>query len=615
MMTTTQIPNLVVSELLAAYQQGHTTPHDVLTQLLKRIDSAPEHHVWITRLTAEQVFEYVRALEDKSPQELPLYGVPFVIKDNIDLAGIPTTAACPAFAYTPAHSATVVQKLIAAGAIPLGKANMDQFATGLVGTRSPYGAGRNAFNPEYVSGGSSSGSALVVALGFASFALGTDTAGSGRVPAAFNNLIGLKPSCGRLSTQGLVPACRSIDCISIFALTAGDAAQVLRVAEGYDVADAYSQPVRTAIHSGRILNSHVVNGANTLCIGVPYQDQLQFFGDIEYQRLFNAACEQVVALGAELVEVDFTNLFAAARLLYEGPWVAERYAAIEALIESDPDALHPVTREITLPARGRTAIETFKAQYRLQALRRASEAVLAQADVFMTPTAATVYRIDEVLANPLQLNSNLGVYTNFMNLLDLAAVALPAGFRNDGLPFGVTLFAQRDTDEALLILADRLHRGMSRPDADGVQLGATRWTLPTTPLQVMPQGYSPIAVCGAHMQGLPLNHQLTSRGAFLISRTTTTENYRFYALPGGPPFRPGLVRVNETGYRIEVEVWALPQSQWGTFIAGIPAPLCLGQVELHDGQRVTGFLCEGNAVQGARDISAFSGWRAYLGAQ
>lgn len=593
------MPTLIISELLAAYRQQRITPELFFTKLLQRIDEAAEHHVWITRLTIEQVMAYVAVLSEKSIDALPLYGVPFVIKDNIDLVGIPTTAACPEFAYTPGKSATVVRRLIAAGAVPLGKANMDQFATGLVGTRSPHGAGNNSFNPEYVSGGSSSGSALAVALGFASFSLGTDTAGSGRVPAAFNNLIGLKPSCGLLSNTGLVPACRSLDSISIFALTAPDAHTVLQVAQSFDADDPWSRAPAVSTHAGGMQTE-------SFRVGVPRSEQLQFFGDSEYARLFAMACSNLEALGGIVVELDYSPLLETARLLYEGPWIAERYAAIETFIEQHPEALHPVTREITLMARGRTAIDAFKAQYRLQELKRAAAAVLMQADVFMTPTAGTIYKIAELEADPIRLNSNLGYYTNFMNLLDLAAVAVPTGFRQDGLPFGITLFAGRDTDESLLRLADRLQH------ASVGTVGATGWRLPAQRLPPLLPGFMPLAVCGAHMQGLPLNRQLSERGAYLLERTRTTAQYRFHALPGGPPYRPGLVRVDQGGMQIEVEVWALPQTQWGGFVADIPAPLCLGQVQLEGGSQVTGFLCEVHAVAAARDISSFGGWRNYL---
>jgi allophanate hydrolase len=597
-MSSNTVP-LVINELLAAFRSRRINVEEFYHALLQRINTAPEHHVWITRLTEAQVMSYVFALQNKST-DLPLYGIPFVIKDNIDLAHVPTTAACPEFAYTPKQSAVVVQRLIDAGAIPLGKTNMDQFATGLVGTRSPHGAARNSFNPDYISGGSSSGSALAVALGYASFSLGTDTAGSGRVPAAFNNLIGLKPSCGRLSTSGLVPACRSIDCISIFALTAVGAATVLTVAQGYDPTDAWSQPIRTSDRVSALQS-------DTFRVGVPKPEQLQFFGDSEYARLFGSAQRNIESLGGQIVELDFAPLFETARLLYAGPWVAERYAAIENFIEQAPQALHPVTREITLTARNHSAVQTFQAQYRLQQLKRLAAHLLSQADVFMTPTAGTIYRIAEVEADPIQLNSNLGYYTNFMNLLDLAAVAVPSGYRHDCLPFGITLFAERDTDEALLALANRVqHASVSN-------LGAMPWGLPAEHhLPDLLPGFIPIAVCGAHMRGLPLNHQLTSRSAYLLQHTRTAAQYRFYALPGGPPQRPGLVRVNSGGAQIEVEVWAMPQANWGSFIAGIPAPLCLGNIELEGGKQVTGFLCEAHAAHQARDISSFGGWRGYL---
>lgn len=593
------MPTLVISELLSAYRQQRITPEAFFTRLLQRIDQAPEHNVWITRLSLAQVLHFVAALKDKRSDELPLYGVPFVIKDNIDLADVPTTAACPEFAYTPDKSATVVQRLMDAGAIPLGKTNMDQFATGLVGTRSPYGAGRNSFNPEYVSGGSSSGSALAVALGFASFSLGTDTAGSGRVPAALNNIVGLKPSCGRLSNAGVVPACRSLDSVSIFALTAADAHAVLQVAQAFDANDPWSRAVATSLRAGGMQREG-------FRVGVPQATQLEFFGDSEFARLFELAKTNIEALGGTIVELDFAPLFETARLLYEGPWIAERYAAIQAFIEQHADALHPVTREITLTALGRSAIDTFKSQYRLQELKRAATELMQQVDACVTPTAGTIYTIAELQADPIRLNSNLGYYTNFMNLLDLAAVDVPTGFRNDGLPFGITLFAERDTDESLLRLADRMHH------ASGITLGATAWSLCAQTLPPLLPGFIPVAVCGAHMQGLPLNRQLTERGAYLLHRTRTTPHYRFYALPGGPPHRPGLVKVEQGGAQIEVEVWALPATQWGSFTAGIPAPLCLGQVQLESGAPVTGFLCEAYAVAGARDISTFGGWRNYL---
>lgn len=593
-MITTTLPDLSIDTLLSAYRSALFTPRQLFTLLFQHIDAAPEHHVWITRLTLEQVMEYVDALEGHYMDELPLYGIPFVIKDNIDLAGIPTTAGCAEFAYVPDKSATVVNKLIQAGAIPLGKTNLDQFATGLNGTRSPYGAVKNSVDPAYISGGSSSGSAVALGLKFASFALGTDTAGSGRVPAAFNNLIGLKPSCGRLSNKGLIPACRSLDCISIFVFNSDDAGQVLRVAQGFDADDAYSRPLECSPTAGTMLQA----GCR---IGVPRADQLQFFGDAEYERLFAQARERLGKLGLMLIEVDFSPLFEAALLLYDGPWVAERYAAIESFMLTRPEAMHPVTRRITEGALERSAVDVFKAQYRLQSLRRQAELVLEQADVFMTPTAGTVYTIEQMLSDPICLNSNLGYYTNFMNLLDLAAIAVPAGARDDGLPFGVTFFAVRDSDEALLQLASHLHPVLC--DSFKQVRPPREWRL---------QDYEPIAVCGAHMKGLPLNYQLANRGAYLLRRTATTPSYRLYSLTGGRIRRPGLVRVKEQGVSIEVEVWAMHRSQWGAFINDIPAPLGLGQVELTNGESVTGFLCEPAGLDDALDISGFGGWRAYV---
>jgi len=591
--------SLAINDLLSGYAAKQFTVREIIDDVLSRIAAAPEHNAWITRLSREQVSAYVDALADKGPDSLPLYGIPFAIKDNIDLAGVPTTAACPEYAYTPTVSATVVQKLIDAGAIPIGKTNLDQFATGLVGARSPYGAGRSAFNPDYISGGSSAGSAIAVAMGLVSFSLGTDTAGSGRVPAAFNNLIGLKPSCGLLSAQGVVPACRTLDCVSIFTLTASDARRVLRVAEGFDCADEYSRVIQRSAFA-----------TSAFRFGVPRADQLQFFGDAEYARLFSASIERLVAQGGHRIEIDFEPFLQAARLLYEGPWVAERYAAIADFLETKPEAVHPVTRQIIASATSRTAVETFHALYRLQTLRRQAANVWKGIDVLVTPTAGTIYRIEQVAADPIRLNSNLGYYTNFVNLLDLAAVAVPAGLRSDGLPFGITLIAPAGSDEALLRLADRAHHVTTR--GYGVDQSISN-SARAMPIDVAP-GFMAMAVCGAHMQGLPLNRQLTERGGYFVRQTQSAPLYRLYALPGGPPARPGMLKVNEGGGAIELEVWAVPHQQVGSFLAGIPAPLGLGKVQLADGTSVTGFICDSSAVIGAQDITQLGGWRAYLAA-
>jgi allophanate hydrolase len=614
---------LLISELRDGYRAGRFSPVDVAESVLANIARAPDGRAWITLLSRERVLEYAKALVGRDPASLPLYGVPFAIKDNIDLEGVPTTAGCPDYAYTPSKSAFVVSRLIEAGAIPTGKTNLDQFATGLVGTRSPYGACGNSFDPDYISGGSSSGSAVAVAMGLVSFSLGTDTAGSGRVPAAFNNIVGLKATCGALSTRGVVPACRSLDCVSIFALTADDAARVYGVAAVFDGEDSYS----------RVMESRVTFAGTGFRFGVPRASQLEFFGDTEYARLFAGAIDRLESLGGRRVEIDFEPFLATARLLYEGPWVAERYCAVGDFLERQPDSVHPVTRQIISGGRGATAADAFRAQYRLMELRRAAERAWVEMDVLVTPTAGTIYRIDAVEADPIRLNANLGYYTNFVNLLDLAAVAVPAGFRADGLPFGVTLIGRAGADAHLLALGDRLHRAATIPlgafgDAFPGNATVTFPYEPTHPkifataassvaagasgTDTVHKDRISVAVCGAHMEGLPLNQQLTSRDGVLISRTRTAAKYKFYALPGGPPHRPGLVRVSSDGAAIEVEVWSVPATLFGSFVAGIPAPLCIGRVELESGEQVAGFVCESHATTTATDITALGTWRRYL---
>jgi allophanate hydrolase len=401
---------------------------------------------------------YANNLNGKSIMDLPLYGVPFAIKDNIDLASIPTTAACPEYTYTPTKNATVVQKLIDAGAIPIGKTNLDQFATGLVGTRTPYGECKNSFNPEYISGGSSAGSAVSVALGLASFSLGTDTAGSGRVPASFNNLVGHKPTCGLLSTSGVVPACRSLDCVSIFALTAEDASQVLECAQGFDPKDDYSR--KATIEVSTIPNKEFI-------FGVPKLNQLAFFNNVETPELFQQAIRQLESLGGKALEIDFEPFLETARLLYEGPWVAERYAAIHDFFETNPNAIFPVTRQIIGGATKFSAADVYTSQYKLKALQRKAEVVWNDIDIIVTPTVGTIYTIEEVNADPVRCNSNLGYYTNFMNLLDFSATAVPTGFQSNGLPFGVTICAPAFMDNQLLILAAKMQNINAMP------LGAT----------------------------------------------------------------------------------------------------------------------------------------------
>jgi allophanate hydrolase len=583
--------------LRQAYIDRVLTPTGLVERLWQRLEHIPNNGVWISRLSREDLIGYAAALEHQNPDELPLYGIPFAVKDNIDLAGLETTAACPTFAYCPEKSAFVVQRLIAAGAIPIGKTNLDQFATGLVGTRSPYGVCRNAFDVDYIAGGSSSGSAVAVAKGLVSFALGTDTAGSGRVPAAFNNLVGVKPSRGLLSASGVVPACQSLDCVSIFALSGRDAERVLQVAQAYDRLDPYARPDNP--------RPSWPGFPDTFRFGVPKSEQLTFFGDQGAESLFHQAVDELVELGGQAVTIDFEPFLEAAKLLYEGPWVAERYGVVRKLLERDPNALWPVTREIIAPGADLSMADAWKALHRLQILKRQADILWKQADVLLTPTTGTIYRIDQVEAEPIKRNSELGYYTNFMNLLDLSAIALPAGFRANGLPFGITLCAPAFSDRLLLALARR--RETSRPHT----LGTSKQHLTSfeTEISYARPEFTQVAVCGAHLSGMPLNHLLTGRGGRLIRTARTQPFYRLYALPDSR--RPGLVR-DVDGASIEVEVWALPTTAYGEFVSEISAPLGIGWIELNDGSRVQGFLCEAYASKEARDITVFNSWRAYL---
>lgn len=593
------IDSLTIPALHTAYRDGRLTPTALVEALLERAAQYPDHAIWITPPDAERLRARAKALEAAGMDDLPLFGVPFAIKDNIDLAGVPTTAACAEFAYTPEASATVVARLEAAGAIAVGKTNLDQFATGLNGTRSSYGACRNAFDPDYISGGSSSGSAVAVALGLASFSLGTDTAGSGRVPAAFNNLIGLKPTCGLLSTTGVVPACRSLDVVSIFALSAPDAQRILAVAAVEDPADPYSRAAEPyGFDFGR---------AASFRFGVPMDKDLEFFGDAESERIFREGVARLESLGGEAVPIDFAPFIDTAKLLYGGPWVAERYQAIRAFIDAQPEALFPVTRDITLGGAKPLAADAFAAQYKLRALQRICAPVWNAVDCIVTPTAGTIYTRAQMLADPIQLNTNLGLYTNFMNLLDYAAIAVPGGFRADGLPLGVTLFAPAHQDVPLLHLAERWQDSRAAPCGTAEPAPATYDTDAPAPAS---SGQVRVAVVGAHLSGLPLNHQLTSRGGRLVAATQTAPLYRFYALPDGK--RPGLIRVARDGAAVACEVWELPAATFGSFVAGIPEPLGIGTVTLADGSSASGFICEPIGVEGARDITVFGGWRAYL---
>jgi allophanate hydrolase len=595
--------NTPIAFTLADWQQTYhdgQSPAELLHNL--RLELSTADNAWIALASEAQLnaqLDNLSTLLQSASGELsklPLYGVPFAIKDNIDAAGWSTTAACPEFAYIAEADATVVTKLRAAGAILIGKTNLDQFATGLVGTRSPHGAVCNSFNPDYVSGGSSSGSASVVARGLVPFSLGTDTAGSGRVPAGFNNIAGLKPSKGWLSNSGLVPACKTLDCISVFALTVSDALSVAQLAGGYDAADPYSR-----------------KNPNSAKVGMPAQPRLavpskpEFFGDTQNQAVFEQALGKLRELDVQLVEIDFAPFQQLAEQLYYGSWVAERTVALEGV---NPEHINPVVRGIVDNGHKYSACDAYKAEYIRAELSRTINGILAGFDALVVPTSPTLRSLAEMDAEPVLFNSQFGTYTNFTNLADLSALAVPAGMRADGLPAGITLIAPAWHDHALAAFGQRWQQALKLP------LGATGKALPAqTPSDKPAPGSVRVAVVGAHLTGMPLNFQLTSRDAVLVEQTSSAATYRLYALPGTVPPKPGLARVTEDGAAIIVELWDIPQARFGEFVAEIPAPLGIGNLQLADGRWVKGFICEPYALDGARDITSFGGWRAFIASQ
>jgi allophanate hydrolase len=588
-----------VAAIVAAHRAGTMTPARTVARSFQRIRDHNDPAVFISLRDEQQTLAEAEALSAKDPALLPLYGVPVAVKDNIDASGMPTTAACPAFAYSPPHDSTAVARLRAAGAIIIGKTNLDQFATGLVGVRSPYGIPNNPMRGDLIPGGSSSGSAVAVSAGLVPLALGTDTAGSGRVPAMLNNIVGLKPSLGLISTAGLVPACRTLDCISVFSLTVDDAITALAVMAGPDGADPFSRDRPLAAMTAF---------PPALRLGVPRPGQLIFFGDKAAEQAYGDSIARWTALGASLVEFDLEPLYETARLLYEGPWVAERYLVIRDLLASSPEAIHPVTREITIAGARLSAADTFAALYRLQALRKISERAFADIDALVLPTAPTAYSTAQVLANPVELNSRLGTYTNFVNLLDLCGLALPAAIRPDDIPFGITLLGPAGHDAQLASIGRVFHADT------GLVMGARDLAQP--PLaDLSPEAHGDeiaIAVVGAHLSGMVLNGELKALGGRLLEAALTAPDYRLYALATTPP-KPGMLRVTAgAGSSIAVEVWALSAAAFGKFVAAIPPPLSIGTVRLADGRSVKGFIVEPADIGGARDISSFGGWRAFV---
>ena len=589
-----------VSEILHAHRTGTATPADTVARSFARIRAHGDPAVFISLRDEAAALAEAKALMATSAEGRPLYGIPVAIKDNIDAEGLPTTAACPAFSYKPGKDSTAVAKLRRAGAVVIGKTNLDQFATGLVGVRSPYGIPRNTFDPAMIPGGSSSGSAVAVAAGLVPLSLGTDTAGSGRVPAGLNNIVGLKPSLGLVSTAGVVPACRSLDCVSIFALTTDDTWTALEAIAGTDAADPYSR--------ARPLGP-LGSFPKGVRLGAPIAGQRLFFGDRTAAEAYDGAMARAAALGAQIVEIDIEPFYETARLLYEGPWVAERYIVLKSLLASSPDSIHPVTKEIILKGTRPSAVDTFAAFYELEELRRIRDVVFRSIDALLLPTAPTVYSVKQVLADPIQLNSRLGTYTNFVNLLDLSGLAVPAAIRADGMPSGVTLLAPAGHDSLLASIGRAFHADT------GLPLGALG--LPQPPLPVITPAPAAdeivIAAVGAHLTGMPLNGELKALGARLLEATSTAPDYRLYALAGSKLPKPGLLRVaSGKGSAIAVEIWALRAESFGRFVAAVPSPLSIGTLRLADGRTVKGFLVEADAVGGALDISSFGGWRNYL---
>ena len=578
---------LTIGWLRRAYAERRVTPEDTIREIVRRAEADGDNPVWITRPTVEALLPYAERLSELDPATAPLWGVPFAVKDNIDVAGVPTTAACLGYAYVPEKHAVVVQRLIDAGGIPVGKTNLDQFATGLVGTRSPYGETRNALRPEWISGGSSSGSAVAVALGHAAFALGTDTAGSGRVPAALNGLFGWKPSLGAWPTRGVVPACESLDCVTAFANEWDDVLAVDRVARGFRADDPWSREVPSP------------RPAPPKRLLLPAAPPV-FFGPLEgaYARAWEAAVERLERLGLPVERIDVRLFEEAAAILYDGPWIAERWAALGSFVDGRPGETFPVTEAILRSgaAERHTASALFQAMHRLQRYKAEARELLRDA-VLALPTVGGTYTREQVRANPIATNSDLGKYTNHCNLLDLSAVAVPAGEAEPGMPFGITFFGRWD-QERLIAGAAEAFAGGGMPSSEAPEPVSADTTL--------------VAVCGLHMRGFPLEKQMLACGAEFVEETDTAPAYRFYRLRTEPA-KPGLVRCRAGGASIRVELWRMPLSAFGGFAAAIPAPLGIGKVELEGGREVPGFVCEAHAAADAEDITAFGGWRRAVG--
>lgn len=594
-----------IKSLLEAYSEGLPLYDHIraLWNHLSELGVGPQGDTAIIYLpTWEQVQSQLDYISSQSARALPLFGVPFAVKDNIDVKGWPTTAACPSYQYSPERTATVVAQLQEAGAVLLAKTNLDQFATGLVGTRSPYGAVSNPFHPDYVSGGSSSGSASLVSRGLVCFALGTDTAGSGRIPAGFCNLVGMKPTPGLVSTEGVLPACRTLDVVSFFALTVDDAVRVFQ--EG--VAPEGTRNREPRFHHSRGAPRFAM--PKPLRVGIP---QMPTFGDDDYRSAYAEALELVDSLGWQTTSIDMAPLNEIASLLYEGPWVAERFSVIRPLLDNSCFDLDPTVGKIASAGRRFSALEAFEAQYRLRELAVNADNVFSSVDVLFLPTAPQLPTIRRLQDDPVFANTLLGEYTNFVNLLGWSALALPASFTPQGLPFGITLVAPGGQDHALLDLGRDWQRAakcplgtyLDDPEASATD-NRTQWPSPSESIS--------IAMVGAHLEGMPLHWQVQQAGARLRSRCQTAPNYSLFALTQSVPAKPGLCRVVGGGASISVEVYDFPLGAVGSFLAQIPHPLGLGNIELSDGTWVKGFICEPIGFEDALEITEFGGWRPFI---
>ncbi|WDH80696.1 allophanate hydrolase [Paenibacillus urinalis] len=571
-MTWNAVPfNMTLESLRSGYLKQQFTPLEVIEVIIQRAEEDKDKNIWILPPSIERISSYIQQLEDLDVAEYPLWGIPFAIKDNIEVAGWPVTAGCPDYSYTPAEHSEVVARLIAAGAVPVGKTNLDQFATGLVGTRSPYGETHNALRMELISGGSSSGSAVAAARGQCAFSLGTDTAGSGRVPAALNGLVGYKPAVGAWPSAGLIPACRSIDCITVFAHSVEDAEKIDHLVRGKKEGDAYSRdlPLGNAVLPEKWL--------------LP-RGELTFYGPFAaaYKKAWEEVRHSITSSGHLVEEVDISILQEAAALLYEGPLVAERWSDLQSFIEANTDSAFPVTEQILRSGAREdfTAAALFRAQHRLAEIKEITRGMMTNC-ILILPTCGGTWTREQVRTDPIHTNSQMGLYTNHCNLLDLSAVAIPAGKAEEDLPFGITLF--------------------SLPEEESSIVEAAKW-------YQQQEDHVTIAVCGLHMKGMPLEKQMTALRAEFIEETYTSSHYQLYKLDTLPP-KPGLVRVNHNGAAIQLELWKMPVASFGRFTASIPSPLGISKIELEDGRWVSGFICESAAVQHALNITASGGWR------